>query len=127
MTGTSGTIRILSVTTGMFTDLLRINSGNNGPVQSRPAVVHNVGGQTMGGLESVKYVLGKNWVQVNMLFCIESIKTWLVQSSGRSMVWYQCTAEHRSDILSNVQSYCDIIEPLSLVCVYWPTIDIIYY
>ena len=78
MTGTSGTIRILYVTTGMFTDLLRINSGNNGLVQpsSRPTTM--LGGQTLGGLKSVKYVLGKNLVQVNMLFCIESIKTWLV-------------------------------------------------
>ena len=81
MTGTSGTIRILGVTTGMFTDLLRINSGNNGLVHQ-----HNVGGQTMGGLQSVKYVLNKNWVQVNMLFCVESIKTWFYRPY--CMIWY---------------------------------------
>ena len=49
MTGASGTIRILSVTTGMLVNLLRINSANNGPQSN----VHYVGGQTMGGLGSL--------------------------------------------------------------------------
>lgn len=72
MTGASGTIRILSVTTGMLVNLLRINSANNGPVRRPLCWGSNYGRARV----SRKYVLNKKWRPVNMLFCIESIKTW---------------------------------------------------